>query len=443
MTYSKSLLLIAFFAQIFMGTAQELDSLSTEKPLDSLTLEIDTSDVDKMFDSLILEPRESGLDSISPDTLKVPERKKPRMITIERTMLDSLLRPYYDISIDSIVTDSITSNITFTPKYRMKVDPETKDTIYVPLPKSTYFINVLKTYGIDTINIPTAIELVSVKPKKKIVEPEWWEYNNSIGFDLNQVSFVNWNSGGENSVSGLLKIYFSRNYEKLYTIWRNEISARYGLNQREDQGLIKTDDEIKLSSSFGYRKDTLSNWYYTARFSFKTQFTDGFNNPDDEDPISRFFAPAYIFLGVGGTYNLKEELLSVYLSPFTFKSTYVLDTRLSEEGAFGVNPGSNARHELGFLVRAKWDKELLTNMAMTNELELYSDYINNFGNIDVDWVLTFKFKINDLLEANFRTHLIYDDDIKIKETNDLGEVETLGARVQLKQQLGIGILYSF
>ena len=443
MTHTQRLLVIAYIAQYFIVTAQEIDSLSTEKPLDSLTLEIDTSEIEKMYDSLILEPRESGLDSVLPDTLKVPQRKKPRMITIERAMLDSLLRPYYDISIDSIVSDSITKNVTFTPKYRMKVDPETKDTMYVPLPKSTYFINVLKTYGIDTIEIPTAIELVSVVPKKNVVEPEWWDYDNSIGFDLNLVAFVNWNSGGENSVSGLLKIYFSRNYEKLYTIWKNEISARYGLNQRQDQGLIKTDDEIKLSSSFGYRKDTLSNWYYTARFSFRTQFTDGFNNPEDEEPISRFFAPAYFFLGVGSTYNLKEELLSVYLSPFTFKSTYVLDTRLSEEGAFGVNPGSNARHELGFLVRTKWDKELLTNMAMTNELELYSDYINNFGNIDVDWILTFKFKINDLLEANFRTHLIYDDDIKIRETNDQGEVETLGARVQLKQQLGIGILYSF
>ncbi len=102
-----------------------------------------------------------------------------------------------------------------------------------------------------------------------------------------------------------------------------------------------------------------------------------------------------------------------------------------------------ARHELGILIRAKWDKELLTNMAMTNELELYTDYLNNFGNVDVDWVLTFRFKINKLLEANFRTHLIYDDDIKIKETNESGDVETLGARVQLKQQLGIGILYSF
>lgn len=443
MIHSKSLLFIVILARFVIGTAQQADSLSTDKLLDSLTREIDTTDGKTFNDSLILEPIESEADTILPDTLLVQSRKRPRMITIERSMLDSLLRPYYSISMDSIVTDSITRNVTFTPKYRMKVDPETKDTMYVPLPKSTYFINVLKTYGIDTIEIPTAIELVSVEPKKKVVQPEWWEYDNSIGFDLNQVSFVNWNSGGENSISGLLKIYFSRNYEKLYTIWRNEISARYGLNQREDQGLIKTDDEIKLSSSFGYRKDTLSNWYYTARFSFRTQFTDGFNNPEDEEPISRFFAPAYMFLGVGSTYNLKEELLSVYLSPFTFKSTYVLDTRLSDEGAFGVDPGSNARHEIGFLMRTKWDKELLTNMAMTNELELYMDYINSFGNVDVDWVLTFKFKINDLLEANFRTHLIYDDDIKIKETNEQGEVETLGARVQLKQQLGIGILYSF
>lgn len=430
-------------APCFFSTAQEIDSLSTEKPLDTMSLQIDTSDIEKMYDSLILEPRENDLDTIVRDSLKKPERKRPRMISIERSMLDSLLRPYYDISIDSIETDSITRNITFTPKYRMKIDPETKDTMYVPLPKSTYFINVLKTYGIDTIEIPGAIELVSVVPKKEVVKPQWWEYDNSIGFDLNQVAFANWNSGGENSVSGLLKIYFARNYEKLYTIWRNEISARYGLNQREDRGLIKTDDEIKLSSSFGYRKDTVSNWYYTARFSFKTQFTDGFNSPEDEEPISRFFAPAYMFLGVGTTYNLKEELLSVYLSPFTFKSTYVLDEQLSQEGAFGVEPGSNARHEIGFLLRTKWDKELLTNMAMTNELELYTDYINNFGNIDVDWILTFRFKINNLLEANFRTHLIYDDDIKIRETNDQGEVETLGARVQLKQQLGIGILYSF
>jgi len=81
---------------------------------------------------------------------------------------------------------------------------------------------------------------------------------------------------------------------------------------------------------------------------------------------------------------------------------------------------------------------------MTNQLSLYTDYLNNFGNIDVDWILKFQFKINDFLQANFRTHLIYDNDIKFKEdTNGDGELETLGPRVQFKQQLGIGILYSF
>ena len=440
---SKNLLIIFLFLCTGYSYSQEIDSLSLRKTPDSLSIHIDSSEIEKAFDSLIAEPRDTSILRTGSDGLRKTRVEKPKMISIERSMLDSLLRPYYTISIDSLVGDSITQNIKFTPKYRMKVDQKTLDTSYVPLPKSTYHISVLKTYGIDTIEIPRTISLARIKPKRVVIEPEWWDYKNSIGFDLNQVSFVNWNAGGQNSVSGLLKIYFSRNYEKLYTIWRNEISARYGLNQREDEGLIKTDDEIKVSSSFGYRKDTLSNWYYTAQFNFRTQFTDGYNKPTDVDPISRLFAPAYMFLGVGGSYNLKEELLTVYLSPFTFKSTYVLDNRLSEEGAFGVNPGSNARHELGILVRTKWDKELLTNVAMTNELELYTDYLNKFGNIDVDWVLTFKFKINKLLEANFRTHLIYDDDIKIKETNESGEVEILGARVQLKQQLGIGILYSF
>lgn len=442
MIHSRHFLVVYLLFHLGLAHSQERDSIPADKSRDSLVIEIDPLGMDKPYDSLILEQRDTLAIKALSDSLKL-KQKKPRMIRIERSMLDSLLSPYYNISIDSLVGDSISENITFTPRYRMKIDPETNDTMYVPMPKSGYYIEVLKTYGIDTIEIPEAIQLSSIKPKPKVVEPEWWEYKNSIGFDLNQVSFVNWNAGGQNSVSGLLKIYFMRNYEKLYTIWKNEISARYGLNQREDEGLIKTDDEIKVSSSFGYRKDTLSNWYYTAQFNFRTQFTDGFNDPGDVDPISRFFAPAYMFLGIGGNYNLKEELLSVYLSPFTFKSTYVLDKRLSDEGAFGVTPGNNARHELGILVRAKWDRELMTNMAMTNELELYSDYLNNFGNIDVDWVLTFRFKINKLLEANFRTHLIYDDDIKIKETNESGEVEILGARVQLKQQLGIGILYSF
>ena len=368
------------------------------------------------------------------DTIKIS-----KYVSINRKLLDSLLKPYYTVSTEILSKDTI-----FTPRYRMMINANNQDTIYIQNPKEKDFISTTNPNGINALEIINPINTVIIKQTKMAKDPVWWENKNSIGLDLNEIAFSNWSAGGSNSISGLLKIHFGRTYEKIHTLWKNEISARYGLNQQQDKGIIKTDDEIRLSSTFGYRKDTISNWYYSVKFNFKTQFTDGFKNSDADNPISRFFSPAYVFTGMGAEYNIKPKNFSVYLSPFTLKSTYVLDENLSNDGAFGVEKGKTSRHEFGALIQSSWVTEVIKNVAMTNQLSLYTDYLNNFGNIDVDWILRFQFKINKFLEANFRTHLIYDDDIKIKEDiNGDGELETLGARVQLKQQLGIGILYSF
>lgn len=433
---SRTIKICFFLLVVSTVNAQVKDSVKIDIAIDTMAM---VQSLDSSFIATKDYPRNEGvLDSIQVDSLV-----KPKMISIERALLDSLLRPYYHIEIDSNKANAYGRDVIISPKYRMVIDDYSQDTSYVPIPKKIEYFSRMKTYGIDTIGFSNAIELVSIKRTKKAVEPVWWKHKNSIGFDLNEVAFVNWNAGGVNSVSGLFKVEFARLYEKLYTLWNNEVSARYGLNNQQNTGLIKTDDEIRIASSFGYRKDTVSKWYYTAQVNFRTQFTDGYSEPDEEDPISRFFAPAYFHLGIGGRYNLKKELFSIYMSPLTLKSTYVLDEKLSNEGAFGVVPGERSRHELGVLIQTKWEKEIFKNVAMVNDLDLYSDYMNGFGNIDVDWVLSFQFKINKLFQASFRSHLIYDDDIKIKETNEDGEVETLGARVQLKQQLGIGIVYNF
>lgn len=430
-----STLLFLFFVSVASG--QIKDSVEVTIPIDTMSI---VQSLDSSFIATKDYPRNvRKRDSVNIDSLRSP----PKMLTIERALLDSLLKPYYNINIDSTKENAQGRDIIITPKYRMMVDETTSDTSYVTIPTKIDYFSKMKTYGIDTIGFSNAIELVKINRLKKAKDPVWWKHKNSIGLDLNQVSFVNWNAGGQNSVSGLFKVEFERIYEKLYTLWSNNVSARYGLNNQESTGLIKTDDEIRMSSTFGYRKDTVSNWYFSGQFNFRTQFTDGYKKPEDEDPISRFFAPAYFHLGVGSQYNLKEDLFSVYMSPLTLKSTYVLDDKLSEEGAFGVKPGERSRHELGILVQAKWEKEIFKNVAMVNNLDLYTDYINDFGNVDIDWVLNFQFRINKVFQASFRSHLIYDNDIKIKETNEDGEVVTLGARMQLKQQLGIGIIYNF
>jgi hypothetical protein len=227
-------------------------------------------------------------------------------------------------------------------------------------------------------------------------------------------------------------------------LWNNEIFLRYGLNQQQDKGLRKTDDKFQVNSTFGYRKDTISNWFYSVKLNFNTQFTNGYSYPDTSTPISRFFAPAYLFLGAGTHYELKNQKFSLYLSPITLKSTFVNDKALSDEGAFGVEKGERSRHEFGTLIQTEWDKVMGKNVVMTNKLSLYSDYLNKFGNIDINWELHFNFAINKHFKANLGGYLLYDDDIKFKEDKDNdGVLETSGARVQLKQLLGIGVQFVF
>ena len=284
----------------------------------------------------------------------------------------------------------------------------------------------------------------------------YWTEKNTFGMNLSEVAFVNWNSGGNNSVSALFYAGFDRNFEKDLTLWKNSASLRYGINAQEGREIRKTEDELRLSSSFGFRKDSTSNWYYSGKFSFNTQFSNGYKYPDTEVPISKLMAPGYTFLGAGTEYSDPVEDLTVYLSPITFKSTFVLDQRLANEGMFGVEPavtdelgniikeGEKMRTEFGFLVTSDFSKEVFENIDLNNQLSLYSDYLNKFGNIDVDWQLAVNMKVNDFVKANLGTHIRYDDDVKFKEdTNGDGKLETSGPRVQLKQMLGVGVVYEF
>lgn len=283
----------------------------------------------------------------------------------------------------------------------------------------------------------------------------YWTKYNKVGFDVSQIAFLNWNAGGNNSISGLLKGKFIREYSHQNINWKNELIAKYGLHKQKGQELRKTDDQLQINSTFGYRKDTLSNWFYSSKASFNTQFYSGYNYPNIDVAISRFMAPAYFFLGIGAEYERKDLKLNVYTSPITQKTTLVLSQELADQGSFGVEPakydsvsgnrihkGKKSRTELGFLVSSQWEKKIYKNMILENRISLYTDYLQNFGNVDIDWQLELEMTVNEYVKANLGTHLVYDDDVKAKE-EIAGEMETVGPKIQLKQILGIGISYMF
>ncbi|PWA04574.1 DUF3078 domain-containing protein [Flavobacterium psychrotolerans] len=282
----------------------------------------------------------------------------------------------------------------------------------------------------------------------------YWKNKNTVGFDLSEIAFVNWNAGGESSVSGLLKGNFSRVYNRENVKWFNELIVRYGVNKQNGSALRKTDDAFQFNSTFGYREDTLSNWYHSIKFNFNTQFTNGYNYPNTNLAISKPFAPAYTFFGIGAEYANKEKRFNFYCSPLTLKNTLVLDQRLANQGAFGVKKaiydptgtlileGEKTKTELGILVTNHFKREIAKNISFENRLSLYSDYLNHFGNIDVDWQALFDLVVNEYVKANIGFNLLYDDDIKAKKEINGNQIIT-GPKIQLKQMLGVGLVYNF
>jgi len=118
------------------------------------------------------------------------------------------------------------------------------------------------------------------------------------------------------------------------------------------------------------------------------------------------------------------------------KSTFVLNDSLSSIGAFGVEKGSRYRQEYGAYLKMKFNRVLAKNIEMKSKLELFSNYLKNPQNIDVNAEVLLLFRVNSLFSASAQWNLFYDDDIKIRDVKG-----GYGLRTQFKSVLGIGISY--
>lgn len=291
----------------------------------------------------------------------------------------------------------------------------------------------------------------SVKAQDSIQAPvKYWKISNVFGLNATQSAFVNWASGGRNNVSALAFINSDFNFTKNSHKWSNEVRLALGGVQYFDESKMqKTDDQILVSTKYGYK--IKEKWYFSALADFRTQFMDGFIYPNDSVPNSRFLAPGYSLAALGVDYTPNDNL-TVLMAPATGKFTFVNDERLANEGAFGVKPatldalgnvvtpGQRFRAELGAYIKVRYKKEIMKNILMQTRLELFSNYLDKPQNIDVNAEVMFNFKINSWFSASLQLNLIYDDDMRV-EVQDAAGNTYMAPRTQFKQVLGIGIQY--
>lgn len=253
------------------------------------------------------------------------------------------------------------------------------------------------------------------------------------------------NAGGQNTISWIALFDAEANYQKNKLSWNNGMHLGYGQNRIVRADWAKTDDIINLYSKVGYKMT--KSWNAALLVDFKSQFDLG----HDADGVftSKFMAPGYFTVALGAEYKPNDKL-QVLVSPLAAKFTIVNDFTLANAGAFGIDitKDLNAakdfgfRKEMGAFVKFLYSDKVMENVTFKGRLELFSNYLNNFGRIDVNLETLFSFKINKWLSASWGLNLLYDDDIDIKVINTDNSI-SVKPTAQIKNVLSLGVTYNF
>ncbi|MBP2831131.1 DUF3078 domain-containing protein [Aquimarina sp. U1-2] len=282
-------------------------------------------------------------------------------------------------------------------------------------------------------------EISPKKPKKP--EHVGWKTKGKFSLLFNQSAFnFDWQGGGTTNVAGNGVANYEFNYKKNNLTWYNKILADYGLSFLKDEPFArKTNDRIEINSRLGKRIGN-GNWNYSFFVNFLSQFDKGFRfetDPVTEETIrieeTHFFSPAFLKGGPGILWK-KSDDLNINLAPVTSRIIFV-DKEFTnvpgyEDGDyFGVDAGESTRFEFGGSLVANLKFELSERFYVDNILSLYSNYIEDPGNIDIDYTFNLNLKVNRYVSFSFVFQSIYDDNAT--------------SAFQIRQVTGIGLDYAF
>jgi len=288
--------------------------------------------------------------------------------------------------------------------------------------------------------------------EKKADTTKPWSYKGQYAVMLNQISFKNWASGGESSLSGRASIDYHLKYKNERFSFDHTAHIAYGMVGYMHKHVQKTDDKIDLL--FALSKQFSKKWYFTSLATFKTQFSKGYKNPDFTHEISDFMAPGYLTVSIGFRYKAKKNF-EIFMSPLAGKVTFVLNQYLANQGAYGVKkavfdtlgnvlvPGENTAGQLGINILSSYETNIMKNILFKTRINLYNNYLEEEPDkrwqIDMDWNNEVSFKINKYFSTVLLVQLKYDPNAKFPV--DEGGVITEKSELQWKQSLGISFMY--
>ena len=335
---------------------------------------------------------------------------------------------------------------------------------------------------------------------QKVEKPKYWTNSLKTNVNLGQTGLTNWAAGGDNTVSLAAFIDANANWKKNEMFWNNRLQLDYGFLYASSKPILqKSTDRIYLESKWGYKTDKMKNFYFSANYDFKSQFSTGYDyktpgtlaDADGNDLMggalrqawrdarvlkSGFLAPAYTNLALGIDCK-PTKWLSINLAPLTGGFVIVKDAELREKYSMGLKKAYNeehfdalteadkdafkaaqqnksadpaaygnyfrgARFEFGAQFKADAKVNVNDNFSYSTQVVVFVNYLDINHCPRINWDNRIAWKLAKYFSLTLTTNLIYDDQIMIKNDKDLDMYPEGKARVQFMESVAFGFTYT-
>ena len=304
-------------------------------------------------------------------------------------------------------------------------------------------------YANTRVNVTTSVEENIRRVALSKIKPDLWRFKSDLSYLLSQGAISNWAKGGENNISSVLDVTSAMNYNNKLTKVNSSTSARFALGLQasgRNADLKKNLDILEINSKINHK--AFGKFDLSGLFQFKTQFLPGYNYPNDSVKVSKFFNPATFLFGYGLEYKPDKNTF-ISFSPVSFKGTFVPDTANINQTKYGIAADKRSKRELGAYLTLNSRLVLFEKVNMSNRLQLFSNFLSNPQNVDVEWEMIATMGLNWFTDLRLNMHLIYDDDTMLP-VFDRGEpvLGTDGKQkkapmVQFKELLGVSFIFKF
>jgi Protein of unknown function (DUF3078) len=295
------------------------------------------------------------------------------------------------------------------------------------------FLTIL-TFSLTAQDKATDLSKTQVAAAKD--QKEGWTKVGSLGLGFDLLNLINPRPGqGDNLTRYSAALTYGANLLRGKMIWNNKFGWLLGAQKVGGDPFTKSADALLINSQLGYQVGASGKWYVGGMADFQSQLlpTYGKNyfsaKPTGKEttPLNvtgALFSPANIKFAPGIIYKPNADWSFLY-SPAGIKAVIV-----SEDSMRGpknstyfpfdpANPTKSVDFQIGSELRVDFSKKFADGKVVyQSTLDLYSNYLRDPQNIDIEWFNSLDFMITKNIAVTVKTDWFYDHDILVTRSSD-------------------------